>query len=45
MAGMEHLGVDRRHDLDGEIVGPDDADLLVDEPARAFECRCPGAPS
>ena len=37
MAGMENLGIDRRHDLDGEIVRPDDADLKAREPARAFE--------
>src|SRR6202044_2083686 len=37
MAGMENLGIDRRHDLDGEIVRPDDPDLKAREPARAFE--------
>ena len=37
VAGVEHLGVDRRHDLDGEIVGADDDDLKAREPAGAFE--------
>jgi hypothetical protein len=27
VAGMKNLWIDRRHDLDGEIIRPDDADL------------------
>ena len=37
MAGMEHFGVSGRHDVDREIVGADDANPLVRQPARAFE--------
>ena len=37
VAGMKHLGIDRRHDLDREIVRPDDADFEAREPSRAFE--------
>ena len=37
VAGMKNLWIDRGHDLDGEIISPDDADLKAREPARAFE--------
>src|SRR5271156_2148579 len=43
MAGMENLGIDRRHHLNGEIVRPDDADLKAREPACAFESNARGA--
>jgi len=37
VAGKKHLGVDRRHDLDREIVRANDANLEAREPSRAFE--------
>jgi hypothetical protein len=43
MARVKHLRIGRRHDVDGEIVGADDTDLLVGEPAHAFEANAGGA--
>ena len=43
VAGVEHLGIDGRHHLDGEIVGADDGDLQIGEPPRAVEADAGGA--
>src|SRR3984957_4393338 len=43
MTGMEHFRIDRRHPVDREIIGADDADLFVGQPTRAFEAEAGSA--